>query len=152
MYQFLILFFLAYAGPKDQSKELDQVLDQWHQAASEAQFEKYFSLMSDHAVFIGTAPGERWDKKSFMEFSKPYFDRGKAWDFKPLSRHWSFSKDGKTAWFDEVLDTWMMDCSGSGVLIKEGKTWKIAFYDLHVLIENEKMNSFLELRKEKSKD
>ena len=137
----------SLSGDK-KTEEVNRVLDQWHRAASEANFEAYFSLMSEESVFIGTSPGERWDKKQFMEFSKPYFDRGKAWDFKSLSRNISFSDDGKTAWFDEVLDTWMMDCSGSGVLKKSKGKWKIVFYDLHVLVENEKMDSFLKLRKD----
>lgn len=129
-----------------QSK-LDNVLNQWHQAATDANFEAYFSLMTKESIFIGTAPGERWTKKEFMSFSKPYFDKGKAWDFKSKERNWYFSQDGKTAWFDEVLDTWMLDCRGSGVMVKSKGKWKIAFYDLHVLIENEKITEFLELRK-----
>jgi hypothetical protein len=51
------------------------------------------------------------------------------------------------AWFDEELATWMNTCRGSGILIKEKNKWKLAYYNLTVLIENEKMKSFIELRK-----
>ncbi len=141
------LLALSFASAPKDKEQVETVLNDWHRAAAAGDFEKYFGLMAEESVFIGTAPGERWDKKQFMEFSKPYFDRGKAWDFKSVSRHISFSDDGKTAWFDEVLDTWMKDCSGSGVLKKVKGKWLIVFYDLPVLVENEKIDAFLELRK-----
>lgn len=127
---------------------LNQLLDNWHGAAAKADFNAYFAPTTDDFVFLGTAPGERWDKKAFQSFCKPYFDKGKAWDFVPSNRIWMFSKDGKTAWFDENLVTWMEGCRGSGVCVKEKSGWKIAYYNLTVLIENEKIKSFIELRKD----
>lgn len=146
-----ILFLTAglFLNSQPKTNELDQLMDDWHKAAAEAKMDTYFSFMDDAFVYIGTAPNERWNKTDFATFAKPYFDRGNAWDFKASNRKWNFSKDGKTAWFDEELDTWMMDCRATGVLIKEGKNWKIVHYDLHVLIENEKITEFIELRKKK---
>lgn len=126
--------------------ELDKLVDAWHLAASNASFDSYFEVVTDDFVFLGTAPGERWTKDQFAAFSKPYFDKGKAWDFKASNRNWNYSSNGKTAWFDEDLDTWMRGCRGSGVLVKKKGKWKIAYYNLTVLIENEKMKSFIELR------
>lgn len=134
--------------PKQDLSFFDQFVNDWHLAASKANFDDYFEKMSENSIFIGTAPGERWTKTEFQTFSKPFFDKGKAWDFKSKERNWYFSKDKKTAWFDEVLDTWMLDCRASGVMQKIKGEWKIVFYDLHVLIENEKMDGFLKLRKE----
>lgn len=125
---------------------LNSLVDQWHVNAAQSKFDDYFGFMSDAFVFIGTAPNERWTKVEFAAFSKPYFDLGKGWDFKPTNRKWNFSKDGKTAWFDEELDTWMQDCRATGVVEKINGKWKISHYDLHVLIENEKMDEFLKLR------
>ncbi|MBI2257985.1 MAG: nuclear transport factor 2 family protein [Flavobacteriia bacterium] len=142
---FTFLFLLnQFYGQLD---TLNQIIDGWHKAASDARFNDYFDLMSENSIFIGTAPNERWNKKEFMEFSKPYFDRGKAWDFKAKNRTWSISSDGKVAWFDEELATWMESCRGSGVVVKEGEQWKIVFYDLHVQIENDKIKEFIQLRK-----
>ena len=42
-------------------------------AASEAKFETYFNCLTNDFIFLGTAPGERWTKKEFQEFSKPFF-------------------------------------------------------------------------------
>ncbi|MFT5581099.1 MAG: hypothetical protein ACI9G9_000344, partial [Psychromonas sp.] len=63
-----------------------------------------------------------------------------------VNRTWEFGANKKIIWFDENLDTWMKGCRGSGILIKEKGEWKIAYYNLTVLIENEKMNEFIELR------
>lgn len=121
-------------------------MDQWHKAASEANFEGYFGVMDESFVFLGTAPGERWTKGEFASFSKPYFDQGEAWDFKASNRNWNFSKNRKIAWFDEELVTWMRGCRGTGILVKQRGKWKLVNYNLTVLIENEKIQEFIDLR------
>ena len=146
-----IFIFLSinahFFSAQEDVKKLDQLIHDWHKAASEAKFDTYFNCLTDNFIFLGTAPGERWTKKEFQEFSKPFFERGKAWDFKASNRIWNFSKDGKTAWFDEYLATWMQGCRGSGVCIKIKGLWSISYYNLTVLIENEKIKEFIELRK-----
>lgn len=124
----------------------NELINRWHIDAAKANFESYFAATTVDFVFLGTAPGERWAREEFQAFCKPYFDKGKAWDFKPSHRIWNFSNDGKTAWFDEDLDTWMLGCRGSGVCVKQKGKWKIAYYNLTVLIENEKVQEFIELR------
>ena len=128
---------------------LDLKIDKWHSDVAEFKIEDYFGFMDDSFIFLGTAPGERWDKDAFYNFSKPYFEKNTTWDFKTIDRHWYYSQDGKTAWFEENLETWMEDCRGSGVLIFDNDEWKIAHYNLTVLIENEKVQEFISLRKSK---
>ena len=122
------------------------VLNNWHRAAAEANFEDYFGAMSDESIFIGTDATENWDKKAFQKFAKPYFDRGKAWNFTALERHVYFSKDGKTAWFDELLNTQMKICRGSGVLVKEKKAWKIKHYVLSMTIPNDNTDAVIKIK------
>lgn len=146
-----ILFFInvGFTVPEaTPSASLDRFMNDWHLAATEANFTGYFEKMNDQFVFLGTAPGERWTKKEFAQFCKPYFDEGKAWDFKVIDREWVFSKNENVAWFDENLSTWMEGCRGSGILVKEKGEWKLAYYNLTVLIENEKIQAFIELRKQ----
>ena len=146
---FLFLVFICFfSSAQKETESLDKLIDAWHLAATNADFKAYFAPTTDDFIFLGTAPGERWTKKEFQAFSKPYFEKGKAWDFKASNRKWNFSKDGKTAWFDEDLKTWMEDCRGSGVCIKEKGEWKLAYYNLTVLIENEKIKEFIQLRKQ----
>ena len=142
-----IIIILIGFVPLFVNAQLDQLVDDWHKAAAEANFEAYFGVMSDDFIFLGTAPGERWGKEEFASFSKPYFDREQAWDFKSSNRFWVFSDNKKIAWFDEDLETWMEGCRGSGILVKKKGEWKLVYYNLTVLIENEKIQEFIELRK-----
>lgn len=137
----------AQKDPKPIEKEtIDLLIDNWHLAAAQANYTNYFAFMSENFIFLGTDPGERWDKEAFGKFCKPYFDKGKGWDFRKIERHIEVSKDGKFAWFDEKINTWMKDCRGSGVLVKVGKEWQLCQYNLAVLIENDKIQEFIQLR------
>ena len=145
----LCLPIVCLQAQQTEREKIDMVLDSWHDAAANARFQDYFDKMSGEAVFVGTDAGEHWNRTEFMSFSKPYFDRGKAWAFTPLQRHVFLDEGGKVAWFDELLDTWMQLCRGSGVLIKEGGEWKIAHYVLSLTIPNETVEGAIELKKER---
>ncbi len=129
--------------------QINTVLDAWHQAASNADFDGYFDKMTNEGVFIGTDATENWQNKAFKEFSKPYFDRGKAWSFTAVERNVYINETTDFAWFDELLDTQMKLCRGSGVLKKIDGQWKIAHYVLSIAIPNEYVNEVIELKKEK---
>jgi hypothetical protein len=139
--------FIIEKGKITDNKELDTFLTQWHKDAANADYNSYFEKISEDGHYIGTDATENWDKKAFAAFSKPYFDKGKAWDFKAVKRNIYFSKDGNTAWFDELLDTWMKGCRGSGVLEKNNKgEWKIKHYVLSMTIPNEITKEVLPLK------
>lgn len=139
----IVVFFLSFVV---KGQHLDEFINNWHLAATNADYNAYFDAMDESFIFLGTAPGERWNKDEFSSFSKPYFDKGRAWDFEASNRNWMFSEDGKMAWFDEDLDTWMRGCRGSGILMKKNGAWKLVYYNLTVLIENEKIQEFIQLR------
>ncbi len=118
------------------------VLDDWHLAAAQADEGRYFGHLAEGAVFLGTDATERWPKAAFQVWAHPIFQRGKAWSFKATRRAISLSKDGRTAWFDEDLDTPNLGpCRGSGVLSKERDRWLIQQYNLSVPIPNELMKA-----------
>ncbi|WP_298766694.1 nuclear transport factor 2 family protein [uncultured Polaribacter sp.] len=108
----------------------------WHKAASEANYKNYFKALDSSSIYIGTAAEETWTKKDFAKFSKPYFDKGKAWNFKTLDRNIFIANSGEFVWFNERLRTWMGTCRGSGVLEKINNNWVIKQYVLSVLIPN----------------
>lgn len=118
--------------------EVHAVLDDWHNAAAEADFERYFNYFhSDSSIFMGTDATERWTVPEFKAYAKPHFDKGDAWNFSPVERHLYFSDDGNTSWFDEKLDTPNLGpARGTGVLVREDTTWKIAHYNLSITIPN----------------
>ena len=123
-----------YAGEKT---AIGTMLDGFNAAAAKADFSTYFNYFADASTFIGTDATEVWDKKAFMVWAKPYFDKKSTWNFTSLKRNIHFSKDGKLAWFDELLDTQMKICRGSGVVEKINGQWKIRQYVLSVTVPNE---------------
>lgn len=129
------------------AQEMTIILEKWHNDVAIFDYDSYFNFMSNEFIFLGTDPEERWTKDQFSAYCKPYFARKSTWDFKTNWRNWYFSEDHKVAWFEESLETKMDECRGSGVLIKTNEGWKIAHYNLTVLIENEKMKKFLKLRR-----
>jgi ketosteroid isomerase-like protein len=147
----IFIFFFAISckkikKPIDQKSKINLVLDHWHQAAANADFDTYFSLMTKDAVFIGTDASENWNIAEFKTFCKPYFDKKETWNFKPLERH--VFVDNNISWFDELLDTHMGICRGSGVLSKEDDNWKIKHYVLSITIPNDDVKQIVSLKKE----
>lgn len=124
--------------------ELNTFLDDWHQLAANADL-AYFDKMASGGTFLGTDATENWSTAEFREWSARYFEEGEAWDFTPYDRSIYLSADGKYAWFDEMLDTWMGVCRGSGVLSNSGNDWEIAHYHLSMTIPNEVTLKVIEL-------
>jgi uncharacterized protein (TIGR02246 family) len=118
-----------------------RVLDELNDAAAKADEARYFALYADDAVFLGTDGKERWDLAAFRAFAHPYFAKGKAWSFKSVRRAVTIAEDGRVAWFDEDLATPNLGPSrGSGVLVWRGGAWKIAQYNLAVVLPNERLD------------
>lgn len=130
-------------------QEINTLLNDWHLAATEANYKNYFSKMDSISVFIGTDATENWNKQQFEAFSKPYFDNGKAWDFKTLERNVYLNTEGNFVWFDELLNTWMGTCRGSGVLEKKDNSWTIKHYVLSVPIPNDDIQKVITAKQEK---
>lgn len=145
----LCILILTILPLSAQEKSIHKTLDAWHKAAATANFDAYFGLMTTDGVFIGTDATENWQQKAFKEFSKPYFDRGKAWNFTAIERNIYVNPSKDFAWFDELLDTQMEICRGSGVLKKVDGKWKIAHYVLSIAIPNENVDAVVALKKEK---
>lgn len=133
-------------APGNEQKKIAAMLDSFNSAAARADFNRYFNYYTDDAIFTGTDATERWDKKSFMAWAKPYFDRGSAWNFRAIDRHIYLDKTGKLGWFDELLSTQMKICRGSGVVVKKGNEWKIQQYILSVTVPNEVVDSLTKMK------
>lgn len=131
-----------------EKSKINTNLDSWHEAAATANFDDYFNLMTYDAVFIGTDATENWQNNEFKNFSKPYFDKGRAWSFISLQRNIYFSDKGKTAWFDELLDTQMGICRGSGIMKVEDSQWKVSHYVLSMTIPNDQVKQTNEIKRE----
>ena len=142
----IILINVAMVSQTKETNQVNTILNQWHKAAADAKFDNYMNALTPDARYIGTDATENWSKQEFIAFAKPYFDKGKAWSFSVLQRNIYISKDRKTAWFDELLDTQMKICRGSGILIKSGKNWKIQHYVLSMTVPNNNSDEVIKIK------
>ncbi|MEM0992904.1 MAG: nuclear transport factor 2 family protein [Bacteroidota bacterium] len=122
---------------------IDSLLDDWHRAAAEGNYEAYFGAMDSSSIFIGTDATENWSKQDFSDFAKPYFDKGRAWDFTPFDRNIYLSEVQNVVWFDELLRTWMGTCIGSGVFERIDGNWSMKHYVLSVKVPNESVQAVI---------
>jgi hypothetical protein len=128
------------------TQQINAMLDSFNIAAAKADYSGYFNFYTEDAIFTGTDATERWDKKEFMQWAKPIFDKGRAWDFTSLERHIYFDKTGSLAWFDELLNTQMKICRGSGVVVKQGSDWKVQQYILSTMLPNDLLDTVIKLK------
>ena len=139
---FFVVFVPALPAPPalepPVEREIANVLDAFHAAASNADFEAYFGAFASGAVFLGTDATERWTVDEFKTFAKPHFDRGTGWTYVAVERHVTVGVDGEAAWFDELLQNAKYGkCRGSGVLLATNDGWKIAQYNLTFVVPND---------------
>lgn len=128
----------AHASP-------DAVLDALHARAAAADFDGYFALFTDDAVFLGTDAAERWPIAEFREYTRARFATGMGWTYTPTERHLMRAADGNTIWFDEIaVGERMGPCRGTGVLVRTDVGWQIAHYSLTLLIPNELADEVVE--------
>ena len=126
----------------EEVKAIGEVLDDWHAAAARADEERYFALLTEDAVFLGTDATERWDKKAFLAYAHPHFFNGKAWKFHSTRRSIVLGPGGQSAWFDEDLGTEKLGpARGSGALVKGEDGWRIALYNLSIPIPNDRFDA-----------
>jgi hypothetical protein len=145
LFAFVITIVSLPAIAQHDLASINKFIDDWHLAAAQANAKVFFGSMEENSIYIGTDKTERWTKTEFVKFAKPYFDKGKAWDFKPFDRDVHVTKDGKTVWFSELLTTWMGTCRGSGVMISTSDGWKITQYHLSVTVPNDIIKDFISL-------
>jgi ketosteroid isomerase-like protein len=120
---------------------VDRVLSDLHRLASEGDFDAYFELLTDDAVFLGTDATERWSVEEFRSYAAPTT----GWTYHTTERHVFVAADGQTAWFDERLDNERYgDTRGTGVLVKADAGWKIAQYHLTIPMPNALAGEFVE--------
>jgi ketosteroid isomerase-like protein len=147
----IALLFVCTAAPAaDDRAAIHRALDDWHDAAADADEARYFGAMAPEFVFLGTDATERWNVAAFREFAHPYFAKGKAWTFLPRNRHVMLAPSGDVAWFDEKLDSASYgECRGSGVLRRIDGAWKIAHYNLTIPIPNDLAKTVVGMIREK---
>lgn len=142
---FISLFFaFLFLNAQTTTDKINHLLDKWHHAAAVADENIFFGWMTEDAHYLGTDETEDWKRDEMKVWAKEFFERDSAWDFKKKNRNIYLHSDGKLAWFDETLDTWMGVCRGSGVVVLTPEGWKIQHYVLSVAVPNEKIDAYLD--------
>jgi len=130
-----------------ETRAIEGVLDDWHDAAAQADEARYFGHFAADGVFLGTDATERWNVEEFRAYAHPHFERGRAWVFRATERNVEI--EGELAWFDEALDTeGLGPARGSGVLRRESGVWHIVHYNLTITVPNERFREVKELLSE----
>lgn len=137
----LTLFALPSVADDGATIAINSLLDDFHQAAADADRERYLSHFAANGVFMGTDDWERWPLAEFTDYVSERFAEGTGWTYVPEARFITLGPDNVSAWFDEIVVSprWGR-FRGTGVLVKEGAAWKLAHYSLTALVPNEKFS------------
>jgi ketosteroid isomerase-like protein len=130
----------------DSKKQIAAMLDSFNVAAANADYNRYFNFYTEDATFNGTDATENWDKAAFMIWAKPFFDKKRTWNFTAIKRNIYFGKHADIAWFEELLNTQMKICRGSGVVVKVGNDWKVQQYVLSTTIPNSQLDTVIKIK------
>jgi ketosteroid isomerase-like protein len=126
----------AWAAEHDDRAAVSAVLDALHEQAAAADFEGYFSLYHDDAVFMGTDRAEYWPLAEFKSYTQARFADGTGWTYSASERVIHLS--GDAAWFEERLQHDRYgETRGTGVLLRTPSGWKVAQYNLTLPIPND---------------
>jgi len=134
----MVIFVSVSINAQSEKEIIDGLLKDWHQAAADVDQQAYFDFIDKDGIYIGTDSTEVWTKQAFYDWSKPYFEGGKTWNFKTNSRNIYLPDDKNFAWFDELVTNGKITLRGSGVLTKNEGQWKIKHYVLSLPVPNEK--------------
>lgn len=128
---------------------INDVLDDFHDAAAKGDKDRYLGHLTEDAVFMGTDEWERWPKNpDFTEYVGGRFQNGSGWNYVPEDRVLRVASSADVAWFDEVVVSATNGrFRGTGVLTKVGGEWKIAHYAMSFLVFNENWEEVIELTK-----
>jgi ketosteroid isomerase-like protein len=123
------------AAVREAVSEVGAVIDDWHLAAAQSDEARYLTHLTPQAVFIGFDEKERWPGDDFRKWIHSVFVNHAIWTFKASQRNISLSENGDVAWFDELIDmSGSATGRGTGVLVRDGKTWLITQYSLSLPI------------------
>ena len=143
------LVLLPLLAGADDTETIGAVIDDFHDAAAHGDKDRYLDHLTADAVFMGTDEWERWPKQpEFTDYVGSRFQRGAGWNYHSVERHIRIADSGDVAWFDEVLYSEQNGrFRGTGVLVKDRRSWKIAHYAMSFLILNENWPAVIELTK-----
>ena len=148
----LVAMSLTASADDTASVAIGAVIDDFHDAAAHGDNARYLGHMTDDAVFMGTDEWERWPKQpDFIDYVGGRFKDGSGWTYQSVERKIRLADTENIAWFDEVIFSETSGrFRGTGVVVLESGTWKIAHYAMSFLVFNENWQEVIELSKQTS--
>ena len=146
-----LLLAMSFTASADDAA-IAAVIDDFHDAAAHGDNARYLGHMTDDAVFMGTDEWVRWPKQpDFVDYVGGRFKDGIGWTYRSVQRNIRLADAGNIAWFDEVIFSETSGrFRGTGVVVLENGTWKIAHYAMSFLVFNENWEDVIELSKQTS--
>lgn len=146
-----LLLAMSFTASADDAA-IAAVIDDFHDAAAHGDNARYLGHMTDDAVFMGTDEWERWPKQpDFVDYVGGRFKDGIGWTYRSVQRNIRLADAGNIAWFDEVIFSETSGrFRGTGVVVLESGTWKIAHYAMSFLVFNENWQDVIELSQQTS--
>jgi ketosteroid isomerase-like protein len=135
---------VTHVATESERAAIDEVVEAWHAAAASSDLDRYVSLMTEDAIFLGTDATERWTVAELRTYAEQPFAEGRGWVMRPVRR--DVLVRGDVAWFDEDLETVNLGpARGSGALVRTASGWRIAHYVLSLTVPNERFDAVREL-------
>lgn len=97
-FNLLCLLLFSTTSQADDNKQAAVVLDNLHHFAAKADWDNYFSLYKDNAIFIGTDANAYWNMAQFSQYARPT----KGWNYTLIER--KMIRHDDVIVFDELLD------------------------------------------------
>jgi SnoaL-like domain len=133
---------LALAANVQAQDSPDATLDALHKAGAEGNQTAFTALLAEDVIFLGMDGADRLEGPAVRTFISERFARGNAWAYGSSQREIRLAGDGSVAWFDEALENDQLGRGrGTGVLIQEGESWKVAQYNLTLALPNGAMGA-----------
>jgi len=113
------------------------LLDDFHQRASDSDFKGYFDCFAPEGRFLGTDATENWTVQEFKKYAAPAFRAGKGWKYTPIkeSRVLNLLADASLVCFDEQLESQEFGAArGTGICRRvsddssEEKWWIVQYH------------------------
>jgi hypothetical protein len=91
----LAVFALPATAENTPQEAINALLDDFHQAAADADRERYLGYFAADGVFMGTDDWERWPLPAFRDYVAQRFEGGTGWTYTPEERFVTMGPGGR---------------------------------------------------------
>ncbi len=132
--------------------EARRVLDEWHAAAAVGDKAQYIKAFALDAAYLGPDANERSDLATYTTQVEAAFRQWGGWTFTPFNRYLAIGPQSQIAWFDEEIESGTYSrLRGTGVLRRDGNTWKIVHYSLTYTVSEQVAREVIQAERQRQR-